>query len=512
MSRTSLSIRNSIVSLSFYAIEMFLGFFSRKIFIDYIGIEVLGLNTTANNLLQFLNLAELGVGSAIAFVLYKPLAQNDSESVKEIVQVQGWIYKRIAIIVAIGAGILMLFFPYIFQKTELPLWYTYASFGVLLYGALLTYYTNYKQIVLSASQQEYKITLSYKSVIIVKNVVQIFAISHFANGYAWWLILQFIFSTLASVSLNIMIRKNFSYLENINTNVGEIVKEKYKIIITKVKQLFFHKIAGYVLTQTSPLIIYMFSSLTIVAIYGNYLLIINSISMLLKSVFNSVAAGVGNLIAEGDKERVVSVFGELFSSRFFCTIILTYCLYQMTNPFIKLWVGDEYLLSTETLVIMLLIMYVNLMRIAVENFIFGYGLFKDIWAPIVEAVLNLSLSIILGYFYGIVGVLLGVLISLILIVVIWKPFFLFKYGMKVHYLIYVKIYLRHLLLCLVAILISIYITSMIKILPDNFLNWFIMSIINFVTITFTLYVLLYAFTIEMRNFTKRCIKIVCHKK
>ena len=111
MSRTSLSIRNSIVSLSFYAIEMFLGFFSRKIFIDYIGIEVLGLNTTANNLLQFLNLAELGVGSAIAFVLYKPLAQNDSESVKEIVQVQGWIYKRIAIIVAIGAGILMLFFP-----------------------------------------------------------------------------------------------------------------------------------------------------------------------------------------------------------------------------------------------------------------------------------------------------------------------------------------------------------------------------------------------------------------
>mgnify|MGYP007126200310 CR=1 FL=1 len=136
-SRTSKSIKNSLFALVFYFINLILQFFSRKIFLDYLGAEVLGLNTTATNLLQFLNLAELGIGSAIACTLYKPLYEKDQATINEIVSLQGWLYQRIAWIVIAGSIVLMAFFPWIFAKMPLPLWYAYASFGVLLVSVKL---------------------------------------------------------------------------------------------------------------------------------------------------------------------------------------------------------------------------------------------------------------------------------------------------------------------------------------------------------------------------------------
>lgn len=185
MSRTRKGLKNSGVALSYYIFNMVLGFISRKVFIDHLGASILGLNTTAQDILGFLNLAELGVGSAIAFTLYKPLAMNDRQAINEIVAVQGWLYRKIASFVGVGALVIMLFFPLIFKKIELPIWYAYASFIALLYSALLSYFVNYRQILLSANQMEYKITYSYKYVLLLKTLFQIIAICYFSNGYIW---------------------------------------------------------------------------------------------------------------------------------------------------------------------------------------------------------------------------------------------------------------------------------------------------------------------------------------
>ena len=153
-SRTSKSIRNVKVALLFYLLNLVLQFFSRKIFLDYLGSEILGLNTTANNLLSFLNLAELGIGSAVAYNLYKPLFDQDRVAIHAIVSIQGWLYRRIAYIVIAGSCILMCFFPMIFAKAQVPLGYAYGSFIALLIASLLSYFVNYRQIVLSADQKE----------------------------------------------------------------------------------------------------------------------------------------------------------------------------------------------------------------------------------------------------------------------------------------------------------------------------------------------------------------------
>ena len=147
-SRTAKSIKNSVVAIGFYFINLVLQFFSRKIFLEYLGTEILGLNSTAQNLLQFLNLAELGISTAVSFTLFKPLSEKDTKTINEIINLHGLLYKRIGFLVLGGAAILMLFFQLIFSKITLPLWYAYASFGVLLLSSLLSYFVNYRQIIL----------------------------------------------------------------------------------------------------------------------------------------------------------------------------------------------------------------------------------------------------------------------------------------------------------------------------------------------------------------------------
>ena len=182
-SRTAKSLQNVKIALLFYFLNLLLQFFSRKIFLDYLGSEVLGLNTTAQNLLGFLNLAELGIGGAVAYNLYKPLFEDDRKAINDIVSVQGWLYRRIAFIVILGAIVLMCFFPLMFAKAQVPLWYAYGSFSVLLFSSLLGYFVNYRQIVFSADQKEYKITYTSQGVKVLKVIIQILAIRYLNHGY-----------------------------------------------------------------------------------------------------------------------------------------------------------------------------------------------------------------------------------------------------------------------------------------------------------------------------------------
>ena len=325
------------------------------------------------------------------------------------------------------------------------------------------------------------------------------------------MVIQVIFSTLASLSLNHTIRKEYPYLKK-NLDDGKYLKKKYSIIIEKVKQLFVHKIAGFTLTQTSSLIIYGYTTLSMVAIYGNYMLIINSINMMFQSIFSGVTAGIGNLVAEGDKKKILSIFEELFSSRFFCVSILCYCILKLSNPFITIWIGSEYLLQKPTLYVIVGIMYINLTRTTIDAYISAYGLFSDVWAPVLEAIVNISLSILLGYYWGITGIVSGVLISLILVVFLWKPYFVFRKALKISIIVYVKMYLKHIMAFVISYAITVFLISFFSIHADrNFLHWIISAIVNMSIFGIVLLLLLYILTSGMRDFTCRIIRIVQKK-
>lgn len=321
-SRTSLSIKNAKVAFLFYLVTGILNFVSRKIFIDHLGAEVIGLNATATNLLNFLNIAELGIGIAISYSLYAPLATKNNETISEIVSVQGYWYRKIGFIILAASLITMCFFPVFFAKMHLPLWYAYACFVALLASSLFSYFWNYRQIVLSADQKQYKITTILQGWKGIKIILQILAVIYLRNGFIYWVLLEFITSVLQTIALNYRINKEYPWLKA-SPSKGKMLQKKYPEIITKTKQLFFHKIGSLVLTQTSPLILYAFTTLTLVAMYDNYLIVIIGITALLNSIFTSIGASVGNLVAQGDKKLIDNIFWELFSIRFL--LVSTLC-------------------------------------------------------------------------------------------------------------------------------------------------------------------------------------------
>lgn len=488
-----------------------LQFICRKVFLDHLGDEILGLNSTATNLLQFLNIAELGIGVAVGFSLYRPLFDNDRQRINEIIALQGHLYRRIGTIVTAGAIILSCFFPLIFKKMDLPLWYAYASFGVLLISSLLSYFVNYKEVLLTADQKDYKIMGSYRVCMMLRLIVQLFAVKYSDHPYLWWLILEGGFAIIAAIALNLVIRHTYPYLQRPPLSSREL-RRMYPEIVTKIKQIFFHKISTFVLQQTSSLIIFAFSTLIIVTYYNNYMVIVTGLTLLLNALFNSIGAGVGNLVAEGDKTRIIKVFDELYAVRFFLSAGAAIMLFILAPHFISLWIGSKYLLPSSTLFIIVIIFFLNASRSSVDSYINAYGLFQDIWAPITEACLNLGLSVLFGWLWGLNGILSGAGISLILIVFIWKPYFLFRKGLREPVRIYWGIYLRN-IAALVAACTVLWITlPFLHISQAADTKDFILLTLEVFAITaISLYLAQLALTAGMPMFTRRIASKLLHR-
>ena len=454
VSRTDRVIQNAKVALFFYCINLVLQFFSRKIFLDYLGAELLGLNTTAQNLLQFLNLAESGIGAAVAFALYKPLSQKNKQEIIDIVSLQGWFYRWVGLFVIAGSIVLMAFFPWIFAKADVPLIYAYGTFIAFLISALLGYFVNYKMIVLSADQKEYIITFQIQIIKVLKLIVQIIAIWKLSNGYAWWIALEIVAAVLTSFRLVRCVDKEYPWLTP-DVSQGLVLKSRYPAVLTKTKQLFFHKVGVYVLSQATPLVIYAYTSLTTVAIYGNYLILMGGCLMLTETFFRGFNASIGNLISECKQELIKKTFWEILTLKLFLAGLICFGIFSLADRFMILWLGEQYLLSTTSLILLTSIYFVQMSRTC-DAFLWGYGLFRDVWAPIVESLLNLGLSILLGTYWGLNGILTGVLLSQVIMINSWKAYFLFKEAFKDSVMEYILLYTKKFSLLLMVFFLSYY--------------------------------------------------------
>lgn len=507
-SRISKSLKNIKIGLLYYFIILGVNFYSRKIFLDNLGEEVVGLNTTAKNLLGFLDIAELGIGTAVAVTLYKPLFEHDKKTVCEIVMLQGYLYKTIASIVLFGGGVLMLFFPLIFAKVEMPLWYTYIAFSVFLFGSLLGYFINYKQILFNADQRSYIVTFVFQTTEILKRLSQILALAVFHKGYLWWLVIEAFYSVLLSFVLHRVVNKEYPYLQE-KAIPFKTLRQKYPDITKKIKQVFFHKIGGFVLYNTSPLIIYAYTSMSLVAIYGNYLLITVGINGVSSSFFGGIGASVGNLIAEGNQNKIVTFFEEFFTASFLWTATVVFSVYALSSQFVGIWLGESYVLEPSTVFLISAITYMGLIRSPVDAYIFGKGLVGDIYSPLTEAILNLGAAITLGYYWGLNGILWGILLSLVVIIGIWKPYYLFSRGLKVNPRLFFELHIKCLLCGTAVGFISL---SLENIFPftasKNFWQFFIhaLSVSSFYFII--LATLLYFVTSGIKRFGNRILNMI----
>lgn len=485
--RVHKSVLNAEVNLIFYFLTLFLAFFSRKIFLDCLGADFIGLTGTLGNILGYLNLAEFGITASIGYFLFKPLQSNNREEIQDILSLLGYLYNRIGCIILGGGIIISLFFPLIFAKVELSLAIIYFAFYSFLGSSLIGYFINYRQTLLSADQKNYLVAIYFQSANIFKIILQIFLAYYLQNLY-FWVGVEFFFGIIGCIILNWKINKEYPWLHVDKKNGRNLIK-KYPEVITKTKQVFIHKIKDFVLVKSDELFIFLFVSLKMVAYYGNYMIIISKLISLFSAVTGSVGASVGNLVAEGNKKNMLKVFWEYTTIQHAVAATLSFSLYSFIEPFIAHWLGAEYIMDQRILILLIIYIYITNSRNSVDSFNYAHGLYADVWSAWAELIINVSITIIGGIKWGIIGILLGKVTSLIAIVVLWKPYYLFHSGFKESVSVYWKGVLRNYAISGFAFALATYLLHFVPINPyKSIWDWIFYGIIGmiiFLTIELT---------------------------
>lgn len=506
-SRVKKSLLNARVNLIFYFLTLALSFFSRKTFLDCLGADFIGLTGTLGNLLGFLNLAESGVSAAIAVVLYAPLFEHNEQKIKEIVSVLGYLYHTIGKIILGGGIALSCFFPLIFPNSELGFPIIYITFFSFLGSSLIGYFINYKQVLLSADQRNYVVAAYSQSANVIKILIQM-ALAYYTGNYYLWVIVEFAFGILYSFILNWKIKQVYPWLVT-ELKKGKALCREYPDVMRYTKQLFVHKVATIVYNQVTPFLVYAFASLQAVAYYGNYTLITAKLSSLLGNFLGGTNASVGNLIAEGDKSKILKVYWELLSIRFLFVSVAVFAMYNLLPSFITLWLGKEYIMSHLLLVLVLMSFVLGLIRGVTDEFMVGYGLFSDVWAPFIEAVILVLIAIVGGFFWGLEGTLLGGIVSSIIIIYIWKPFFLFSKGLQISVWVYWKEFSKYLLMSAFSFYVAMKLLESIPIklsIYSYWKDWFLYAIVVVSLYSIVVVTFLSVVTKGTRNLLCRLVK------
>lgn len=510
-SRVKKSLLNARVNMITYALVLLVTFFSRKLFLEKLGDDFIGMTSTLSNLLGLLNLAELGIAGAIGYLLYKPLVSEDTDQINKIMSVFGFIYRRIGFFIAGCAIILGAFLPMIMRDAPfaLPLiYFAYASYAV---AALLSYFANYKQVILASDQSQYVVTGYYQGANIARILIQILVLYYTSNPY-YWVGIEISFSFIYSLVLNNRIDKAYPWLRPGIKNGRHLIKQ-YPEILKYTKQIFVHKVGGLVLYNLSPVFIFAYTTLSMVTMYSNYQLIATKVQQLVSQLLGSADSGIGLMIAENDQPRIRKVFHELLALRYLVAGIVCVPLLLTTAPFISLWLGDSYILPISTLIIIVINTFIMITRPVVDAFNAGYGLFYDTWAPLTEAGLNIGCSMLGGMLWGLNGVLLGTTVSMFFIIMLWKPYFLFSKGFKRSVWHFWRVVLPYYAMIGVTYFLIRYILSFVgtEVYSDSFLGWGLYALVVVSMCAVILYAMMYSMDKGMRMFSQRLLVLVKDK-
>lgn len=497
---------NARVNLIFYFLTLALSFFSRKIFLDCLGADFVGLTGTLQNLLGFLNLAELGIGAAIGYVLYKPLFDHDEEKINEIISVFGYLYRWIGFII-LGAGVILAgFLPLIFPNTEFEMGIIFFAYFSFLVSSLIGYFANYKQTLLGADQKNYVVTAYFQTATIIKTLIQM-ASAYYTGSYYLWVVIELVFGVIYSFILNWKINRVYPWLRS-EVHLGKQLFKKYPEVMKYSRQIFIHQIASFFQFQTTPLFVYAFASLKLVTYYGNYTLIVDKLCQLMNTVLGSTAAGVGNLIAEGNMAKIESVFWEITGIRCWIAGVFAFVLYNTLNGLIIWWLGEHYLLSDSILLLLTLKIYIQIATGSIGQFVTGFGLFADVWSSFLQVILFVIIAIVGGYWWGLHGIIIAAIVSIFLVVGIWKPYYLYTYGFKQSVWRYWYVWSQYVILTVASVFLSYSILSQMDEFfnTKNIVHWMMYSTCVLVLYSLTSFIVYYVFIKRFRCVLRRFIK------
>ena len=418
------AVRNILFGTVGNLASIILGFVSRTFLINILGVNYLGINGLYTNVLSVLSLAELGIGTAISYSLYKPVVDKDLEKIKILMQLYKQVYRIIAVIITVLGLSIMPFLKYIIKSPgEITLEQLYIFYLIFLFNTVSTYFVSYKYSLANAEQKNY-IQINIQVITSLTILITQIIILLVSKSFLIYLLATAVIGLIQKIFVYLYFNRLYPYLLE-KTN-GKLSKGEIKVFKKNIIALLYHKIGDTSILQTDNIIISSFINITCVAIISNYNLIINTVNGFITIVFSSVVSGIGNLIATESKERQYLLFKVYrFLGFWIYGLSLLFFVFLLT-PFINIWLGPNMIIDKTIILLIMVDYYFKGHRSVINNFKSAAGIFDaDKYISIVQAVVNLVLSIVLVQYIGLKGVFIGTIIAG-LIANLTKPFIIYK--------------------------------------------------------------------------------------
>lgn len=424
--RTSKATKNIIVSVFAQIVILLVSFINRTIFIKLLGAEYLGVDGLFSSILLVFSIAELGIGNAIIFKLYQPIAQNNVKKVQQYITLFERAYNGIILFI-ITIGICLLpFIKQIVQADELSVDINiYVVFLLFLLNTVSTYFLAHRQSVLLVNQKQHIVSYVQMWIKCLFLALESLLLLVWKNYYLY-LFVKVSGNYVQAIILSVKAKKEYPI--HCKKNTEKLSKNEMRSLVEDVKALVLRRIGSVVLASADNIIINTFISTVMVGIYSNYTLIKSSVQTIVGQAFSALTATIGNYIATEKKEKVEELFGiytfMIYVVYGFCCI----CLYTLTNRFIELMWGKEYLLSSKVLFVIVFDFLLYGFQTAINVFRDASGLFvQGKYRPFVSACVNIFLSVFLAKPLGVFGIILATVLSRVFVSVWYDPYILYKH-------------------------------------------------------------------------------------
>lgn len=429
-SRINKSLKNTLFGIAGMFCSLVVSFATKSVFVRLLGAEYNGVNGLFTNILQVLNLAELGFATSIAYALYKPLKAGDKQTTAALMSYFARVYRIIAIVVTVAGCCCIPFLQYLIAEDISELSFSLNQlrgyFAMFLANTVCSYLLAYKRTVITADQNNYLITNVDNLCNILLNVAQIVLLLIYKNFYAY-LAIMIAKTVVNNLILHVIAGKKYPYLHTYRKE--KLTKAEKSAIFKNVQAAFLHRIGTVIIFGTTSIIISAFVSLIDAGKYSNYIMIVTNVNNFINIVFNSMTASIGNLCVDESEDRQYEIFKKIQYLALFAAIFSYICYICLFNPFIEIWVGEDMVMSMWVVFAISLNAMVGYLRKAVNTFKDAKGMFRNDWfKPLLEAGVGIGLAIGLSYVWGTFGVVLGYTLATIFIAMPVENFVLFKQG------------------------------------------------------------------------------------
>lgn len=501
-SRTEYDMLNILTGIGGYAFNTVLGFVCRMVFVRCLAQEYLGISGLFTNILSMLSLAELGIGSAIVYALYKPLAENDEDKVASLVD----FYRKAYMVIGIFIGIVGLFLmPFIKSIVGT---YTfkekiYVIYLMYLFSSVISYFFSYRSSLLQAAQKQYIVSGINYLITILQSFFQIVFLI-ITKEYIYYLIIQIIGVIINNIVVSHVAVKQYPYIKQ--KNIKKISKNEIKSISKNVWYLLTNKLSSLLLSSTDNIITSYFQGIITVGMASNYILLTTTLNSLLNQLFNGLTGSVGNYNVLNDSNETKKLFYYFNFANFWIFGYACMGILFVSNDIITLCFGKEYLLPMSIPIILTINFFIIGMMNSVWIFKSALGQFKyGRYIVLLTGILNIVFSIILGKYMGLFGIYLATVISRLLTNAWYEPYALFKYSLKCNPLEYFVRYFKYIIIFIITAIINyiVYIQIDISVITN-----LILHIISCTIITNGIFYILFKNKEEFIFFKEKALQIV----